>query len=96
MSTLDLDAIEWRHREAVGTWMPAFVDVGGAMSSLADIPGLVARVRELEALLSESRRRHFTCGLCTDECKAFDGGPCECGASEWNAQIDAALTGGDS
>jgi hypothetical protein len=56
-------------------------------------------IERLRALLLESKRSHVVCEDCWyscpasgECCKPDHGGKCDCGADEWNAKVDIALT----
>ena len=74
-----------------------FIHIGCELQAERD--AALARVRELEALLAESRRSHYYCEDCWYSCpKAPDGccndaagDECDCGADEWNARIAGVL-----
>lgn len=57
---------------------------------------LIAAAPELLALVKKSRRSHYECEDCwyscaTLTCDEHRKGPCDCGADEWNAAIDAVI-----
>lgn len=63
------------------------------LASADRIRSLEARVAELEKLLRESRRLHV--GIDSRCAYTYPSGlHCSCGASKWNARVDATLGGG--
>jgi len=75
-------------------------DAPGVAADLAvERDAALARVRELEALLGESRRSHYYCEDCWYSCPKAPygccddakGNECDCGADAWNARIASVL-----
>ena len=64
------------------------------------IDGSWVRFEDVRAFLLESKRKHYVCedcwyscpksGECCNEFRKQD--ECDCGADEWNAKVDAALS----
>jgi hypothetical protein len=51
------------------------------------------RIKELEALLRESKREHSDGEdmICATDYAAPERGPCDCGCDAWNARVEAVL-----
>ena len=91
--TPDLEVIEARWEGArwdywpVG-YAPALEEAVRIAHATNDIHALLAAVRERDALLRESRRRHSD-GTCCASQVGFWGlsGDCDCGADAWNREV---------
>lgn len=78
-------------------WTPPPPKIVSRMECLpvGEIATLRARISALEGLLRECRRKHTRSADSMYACGLTIGRPsCDCGADEWNARLDAALTPG--